>query len=321
MSTATQVAPQVQHRKSSFAWLWGEQGIVKPLLFMAPFLVVFSVFLLFPIGYGFYISLTKWNLLTDPQWVGLDNYRNLLDDNLFQKSFRNTLVFVALCAPLAVFIPLFFAVLIDSPIIGRTFFRSAFTTPLMMSVTTVSLLWVWFLNPVFGLINHYIDKLNQLLGFFGLDRWGSIPPQFWLNQSPWSLVAIVVATVWWSTGFNMVLFLAGLQEIPQDLYDAGKVDGAGPWSLFWNITLPGLRATLLFVSATTIIASFRVFGQVFAMTRGHPYDSSRTLGLHIYETGFQNFRMGGAASVAWVMFMIVALFTLLQFRLLRSQEE
>jgi multiple sugar transport system permease protein len=307
MSTATQVAQPVRHRRKSLTWLMGEQGILRPIPFVAPFFILFCYFLLYPIGYGFYISLTKWNLLTPPEFVGLFNYRRLPDDLLFRTSLHNTLFFVVVNAPLAIILPLVLAVLIDSPVIGRTFFRSAFTTPLMMSVTTVSLLWVWFLNPVFGLINYYLEMLH-------------LPQQHWLNTSPWSLVAVALATVWWTTGFNMVLYLAGLQEVPEDLYDAAKVDGAGSWSLFWNITLPSLRATLLFVSVTTIIASFRVFGQIYVMTGGGPGDASRTIGYHIYQTGFQNFRMGGASAVAWVLFLLVAVFTLVQFRLLREKD-
>jgi multiple sugar transport system permease protein len=307
MQSAVRVAQPVDYRRKSLLWLTGEQGLLKPLLFLSPFLILFAVFLLYPIGYGFYISLTKWNLLTPPRYIGLDNYRHLLHDHLFRTTLHNTLFFVALNVPLSIALPLLLAVLVDAPILGRTFFRSAFTTPLMMSVTTVSLLWVWFLNPTFGLINHYLDLLG-------------LPNQYWLTQTPWSLVAIVVATVWWQTGFNLVLFLAGLQEIPEDLYDAAKVDGAGSWSLFRNITLPGLRATLLFVTATTIIGSFRVFGQVYVMTNGGPGDASRTLVFHIYQTGFQNFRMGGASAVAWVLFLIVAIFTLVQFRLLREKD-
>ena len=300
-------AQPTRYRRPPLYWVTGERGFLYPLLFLAPFLVFFAVFLLYPIGYGFYISLTKWDLLTDPQWVGLDNYRRLLDDTLFEKSLRNTALFVALNVPLAVVIPLLLAVLVDHPILGRGIFRSIFTTPLMMSVTTVSLLWVWFLNPTFGLVNHYLG----MVGF---------PDRYWLNQSPWALVAVVVTTVWWATGFNLILFLAGLQDIPEDLYDAAKVDGAGNWSLFWNITLPGLRATLLFVTATTIIGSFRVFGQIYVMTQGGPYDSTRTVVFHIYETGFRNFRMGGASAVAWVLFLIVVVFTLVQFRLLRERD-
>jgi multiple sugar transport system permease protein len=309
MQTAGHIAQQAERHRNTLAWLTGEKGIVMPLLFLSPFLIFFVVFLLYPIANGFYISLTKWDLLTPKEWVGLENYRNLTSDYLFRKSLRNTFIFVGLNVPLSVIVPLFLAVMVDHPILGRGIFRSIFSTPLMMSVTTVSILWVWFLNPTFGLINHY-------LGMFGL------PDHFWLNERPWAMVAIVITTVWWLTGFNMILFLAGLQDIPDELYDAAKTDGAGSWSLFRNITLPGLRPTLLFVLATTIIGSFRVFGQVYVMTNagGGPFDSTRTLVFHIYETGFRNFRMGSASAVAWVLFFIVAVFTLIQFRLLQERD-
>jgi multiple sugar transport system permease protein len=175
----------------------------------------------------------------------------------------------------------------------------------MISVSSVGVLWTWFYNPTFGLINYYA----QLLG---------LPGQHWLSEAGLAMVAIVITTVWWTSGFNMVLFLAGLQNIPEHLYDAAKVDGAGAIAIFRNITLPGLRPTLLFVGVTTIINTFRVFGQVLVMTNGGPFDSTRTIVQHIYETGFHFFRMGGAAAIAWVLFLIVMLFTLIQFRLQRE---
>jgi multiple sugar transport system permease protein len=309
MQVAGQFVQPVSWQRRTRTWLLGEKGYLMPLLFLAPFLVLFSVFLIYPIGYGLYVSFTSWDLLTPKEWVGLDNYRNLRDNYLFEKSFRNTLFFVAINVPLSVVIPLLLAVLVDHPILGRGVFRSIFATPLMMSVTTVSLLWVWFLNPTFGLVNHYLDKVG-------------LPTHVWLNEEPWAMIAIIATTVWWSTGFNMILFLAGLQDIREDLYDAAKVDGAGTWSLFWNITIPGLRPTILFVTAITIIGSFRVFGQVYVMSMaaGGPFDSTRTLVFHIYDTGFRNFRMGSASAVAWVLFLIVAVFTLIQFRLLREQD-
>jgi multiple sugar transport system permease protein len=309
MQVAGQFVQPVSWQRRTRTWLLGEKGYLMPLLFLAPFLVLFSVFLIYPIGYGLYVSYTSWDLLTPKEWVGLDNYRNLRDNYLFEKSFRNTLFFVAINVPLSVVIPLLLAVLVDHPILGRGVFRSIFATPLMMSVTTVSLLWVWFLNPTFGLVNHYLDKVG-------------LPTHVWLNEEPWAMIAIIATTVWWSTGFNMILFLAGLQDIREDLYDAAKVDGAGTWSLFWNITIPGLRPTILFVTAITIIGSFRVFGQVYVMSMaaGGPFDSTRTLVFHIYDTGFRNFRMGSASAVAWVLFLIVAVFTLIQFRLLREQD-
>lgn len=290
-------------------WLIGDRGIVAPLLFLAPFLAVFSVFLLYPIGYGFYVSFTKWNLRTSPQRVGLDNYDRLLHSDLFWKSLRNTTFFVCLNVPLVVLIPLGLAILVNEPILGRTFFRSAFTAPVMISVASVGIIWVWFYNPALGLINYYLESLG-------------LPTQNWLNQSGWSLVAVVITTVWWTTGFNLILFLAGLQEIPDHLYEAAKLDGAGAWALFKDITIPGLRHTILFVTVTTMIGSWRVFGQVFVITNGTggPFDSSRTIVQHLYEEGFRFFRMGSASAVAWILFLIVVIFTMLQFRLLRADD-
>jgi multiple sugar transport system permease protein len=306
MATAQRAAQPIwQSRK--LAWLTGRRGILVPLVLLAPFLVLFSVFLLYPIGYGLYLSFTRWDLVTPAQWVGWRNYERILDSSLFDKSLRNTAFFVILNAPLAVILPLLLAVLVDSPLLGRTVFRSAFTAPLMISVSSVGIIWQWFLNPTFGVINHYLE----MIGLSG---------QNWLSESGWAMFAVSITTVWWTTGWNLILFLAGLQDIPEHLYDAAKVDGAGGWALFWDITLPGLRTTILFVSATTIIGSFRVFSQVLVMTNGGPFDSTRTLVFHVYETGFRNFRMGEASAIAWVLFVIVAVFVLLQFRFLRHSD-
>jgi multiple sugar transport system permease protein len=272
------------------------------LLYLIPFLLFFSVFQIYPIFYGLYVSLTKWDLLTDPQFVGLANYAGLLKDTLFWTALRNTGLFVGLNAPLAVV-----TMLVNDSIPGRALFRSAFTTPLMISVSSVGVLWVWFLNPTFGLINHYFNMVG-------------LPDQNWLAQGGWAMFAVVVTTVWWTSGWNLVLFLAGLQEIPEQLYDAAKIDGAGQWALFRYITIPSLQPTILFVGVTTIIGSFRVFGQVFVMTGGGPFDSTRTVVQHVYETGFRYFRMGGASAVAWSLFLIVLIFTVVQFRLVRDPD-
>lgn len=278
-----------------------------PLLYLAPFLVFFAIFQIYPIFYGLYVSLTRWDLVSAPQFIGLTNYANLGKDGLFWTALRNTALFASLNAPLAIIVPLSLAILVNTSIPGRTIYRSAFTTPLMISVSSVGVLWVWFLNPTFGLINYYF-------GLVGL------PGQNWLTQNGWAMVAIVITTVWWTSGWNLILFLAGLQEIPESLYEAASLDGAGPVALFRYITLPSLRPTMLFVGVTTIIGSFRVFGQVFVMTQGGPFDSTRTLVQHIYETGFRNFRMGSASAVAWALFLIVLVFTLIQFRLMRENE-
>jgi multiple sugar transport system permease protein len=305
MGASDRITHSLERQQASRAWL--KPGSLSPYLYLAPFLAFFVVFQIYPIFQGLYVSLTRWDLATPARFIGITNYVNLLTmDTLFWKALRNTSVFVALNAPLAVVVPLVLAILVNEPIRGRAIFRSAFSTPLMISVASVGVLWQWFYNPAFGLINYY-------LGLVGL------PGQSWLTTPSWAMVAVVITTVWWTSGFNMILFLAGLQDIPEHLYDAAKIDGAGSWALFRYVTLPGLRATLLFVGVTTIIGSFRVFGQVFVMTNGGPFDSTRTIVQHIYETGFRYFKMGSASAIAWALFCIVVVFTLIQFRLLKEQ--
>jgi multiple sugar transport system permease protein len=306
MGALDRITHSLQRERAGRARLRIKRENLSPFLYLAPFLLFFIVFQIYPIFQGLYVSLTKWDLATPPRFIGLANYAGLLKDTLFWTALRNTSLFVALNAPLAVVVPLGLALLVNEPILGRGIFRSAFSTPLMISVATVGVLWQWFYNPAFGLINYY-------LGLVGL------PGQNWLSQTGWAMIAVVVTTVWWTSGFNMILFLAGLQDIPEHLYDAAKIDGAGSWGLFRYVTIPGLRATLLFVGVTTIIGSFRVFGQVFVMTNGGPFDSTRTIVQHIYESGFRYFKMGVASSVAWVLFGIVLIFTFIQFRLLKEQ--
>jgi multiple sugar transport system permease protein len=305
MSTLDRVTQPADRRRLGLGRLGRARERLSPLLYIVPFLLFFGVFMIYPIFQGLYVSLNRWDLVTPARFVGLANYGALLRDTLFWTALRNTALFVGLNAPLAVVIPLGLALLVNDPIHGRAAFRSSFTTPLMISVSSVGVLWTWFLNPTFGLINHY-------LGLVGL------PGQNWLSQSGWAMVAVVLTTVWWTSGWNLVLFLAGLQDIPEHLYDAAKIDGAGNWALFRYVTLPGLRPTILFVAVTTIIGSFRVFGQVFVMTGGGPFDSTRTLVQHVYELGFRFFKMGNASAVAWALFLIVSIFTLIQFRLLND---
>ena len=274
MGALDRITHSLQRERAGRASVRIKRGSLSPYLYLAPFLLFFIVFQIYPIFQGLYVSLTKWDLATPPRFIYFANYAGLLKDTLFWTALRNTSLFVLLNAPLAVVVPLGLALLVNEPILGRAIFRSAFSTPLMISVATVGVLWQWFYNPAFGLINYY-------LGLVGL------PGQNWLSQTGWAMIAVVITTVWWTSGFNMILFLAGLQDIPEHLYDAAKIDGAGSWGLFRYVTLPGLRATLLFVGVTTIIGSFRVFGQVFVMTNGGPFDSTRTIVQHIYESGFR----------------------------------
>src|ERR1044071_5856787 len=225
MSTLDRVTRPVEREQAGRVRARRRPGSLTPYLYLSPFLLFFAVFQIYPIFQGLYVSLTKWDLATPPRFIGITNYINLLStDTLFWTALRNTSLFVALNAPLAVAIPLGLAMLVNEPIHGRAIFRSAFSTPLMISVASVGVLWQWFYNPAFGLINYY-------LGLVGL------PGQNWLQQTGWAMIAIVVTTVWWTSGFNMILFLAGLQDIPEHLYDAAKIDGAGRWALLRYVTI------------------------------------------------------------------------------------
>ena len=206
-------------------------------------------------------------------------------------------------------VPLILAVLLDRGIPLRTMLRSAFFFPFTLSVVTVGLTWLWLLDPVVGPFNYYLKTAG-------------VPVRAWLADPSTAMWAIILTTVWWVTGYYLVIYLAGLQDIPPELYEAAAIDGASGWRRFWSITLPLLRPVLLFVLVTHVIGSFQIFGQVYILTEGGPGDATRTVVQHLYETAFRNFfHFGSATAMAWVLFMIILGFSLLQFRLLRGHTE
>lgn len=285
------------------------QNTVAAYTLLAPYLAAFAVFLVYPAVHGLYLSFTDFRLgRLKFNWVGLDNYRFILTDPLFHTTVKNTAVFVLESTPLLVFIPLVLAVLLNQRIPLRNFLRGAFVVPFTLSVTIVSIVWWWMLDSNVGLLNYY------------LRQWGLNPPA-WLTHPTWAMVAVVLTTVWWTAGYNLVLFLAGLQSIPQHLYEAARIDGANAWHQFRAITLPLLRPTMLFVLVMQVIASFQVFGQVYVMTAGGPGDATRTVIQYVYETAFVGQRMGEGSAAAWILFVIMAVFSVIQFRFLSGHTE
>lgn len=289
-------------------WLrFGEDHPLYGYLYVVPFLVFFILFVAYPILSGLAMSFTAWDIVNPPRILGLENYQRLLqDDPLFITCFKNTLFYVFMFVPLAIAMPLLLSELLFEPIFGRAIFRSAFALPIMVSVSATAIIWGWFLNPLLGLLNYYL----QLVG---------LPTQNWLSEPENAMKAIVLISLWGSAGWNMIMYLAGRQEIPEQLYEAARIDGANAWALFRFITIPGLMPTILFVSVTTIIGSFQVFGSVVTLTQGGPGDATRTLSMFIYSNGFLYFKMGYASAAAWLLFLVVGVFTILQFRLLRSR--
>lgn len=284
-------------------------------LFVLPYLILFTVFLIAPIGYGIWISLHDWDLLNPvKEFVGLKNYLNIFDSesylhNLFFEGLKNTFLFVLFSVPLLVAVGLGLALLLNAlPKKLTGLFRTAYFIPYSVSVSIVAIIWLWIFDTNSGLINQYLQKLGL----------SAIP---WLTDIPWAWVSIIIATLWWTIGFNMVIFTNALNEVSEELYEAGSLDGANRWQTFFHITLPTIKPTMLFVTLTSTIASFNIYGQPYLMTRGGPGTSTQVLLMNIVEEGFNQRQLGNAAAMSILMALIMIIISLVQFRLTREKKE
>jgi multiple sugar transport system permease protein len=280
---------------------------VVPYLFLLPHALFFAAFIIYPLISGFIISLQRWDpLKTTQPFVGLDNYVRLFDPSTVQfasfwRSFLNTVLFVGLSAPILLFLALFLALQLHQPIFGRAFFRSVFFLPGILSVTVIAIMWRWIFNERNGLVN------------IGLAQFG-VPQIPFLSTPGLAWVPIVVATVWWTVGFNMTLYLAGLSSIPQSYYEAAEIDGAGRWAKFRHITWPLLAPTTLFVSVTTLLASFQMFGQSQLITAGNPARSTQVSVMYITQEAFSNNQYSLATAASFVFGALMLIVTAIQFR-------
>ena len=272
------------------------------LLFLAPTLIGLAVLSAGPIIATLGISLTKWDLLTAPSFVGLNNYTALLSDDRFLKALRNTFFYTATSVPIGLTIALGLALALNQRIRGIAWIRTAYFLPVVTSTIAIALVWQWIYSPDQGL-------LNQAIGLFG------IPSQNWLNDPTLAMPAIVGMSVWQGVGVNVIIFLAGLQAIPEELLDAASVDGAGRWSRFRGVVLPLLTPSIFFTGVLALIDSFQVFDQIFVLERPRATDATITVVYFIYENGFKFFKMGYASAASWVLFLIVAAGTAVYFRL------
>lgn len=274
--------------------------------FVLPSLVGFVVFMGIPMVVGLILSFCSWDMLTSAQWVGLDNYRQLIDDPLVWRSLRNTLYFAALTIPGTILVSLGLALATNG--VGALFktYRVFFFIPVLCSMVAVSLLWKWVYNEQFGILNWVLGKVG-------------IGPVGWLNDPALSMISVSVAAIWKHMGYYMVLFLAGLQAIPGHLYEAARIDGASRWRQFWNITLPLLSPTLFFVLIMSVIGSFQVFDQIYVMTQGGPGDSTLVLNYYLWQNAFQYFKMGYASSLAYGLFFLILVVTMLQVKFLNKR--
>jgi multiple sugar transport system permease protein len=298
-------------RRNVIAWVRSPRGreALAGYLFLAPFLFFFVVFLVRPIITSVQMSFHQWEVLMPAHpYVGLANYEELIHDDLWWLALKNTIVFTMLTAAGTTVLALFTALAVKGPVPGQTFYRVVFYAPTLLSVSVVSIIWVWLLNTQFGLVNYVLNAL-------GLAKIN------WLGDAVLVLPALALTTIWWGFGFPMLIFLTGLHGIPQHLYEAAKIDGAGRLQRFWNVTLPLLRPTILFVTVTQVIAHFQLFGQSFIMTGGGPGRASYSVIMYLYQVAWRYFRMGYGTAIAIGLGAIMLIFTLIQFRLIGARVE
>jgi multiple sugar transport system permease protein len=290
------------------------KSAITSSLFVLPYFMFFIVFLFIPIIYGIWISLHDWDLLSlNHKFVGLENYAKIFNpdsylNKLFFKGLLNTFQFVLYSVPLLVIIGLALALLVNSlPAKLRGFFRTIYFLSYSVSVSVVAIIWLWILDTNSGLINQYLLKLG-------------LPAIPWLTDMPWAWISLVIATIWWTIGFNMVIFINALNEVPEELYEASSLDGATRWQKLIYITLPSIRNVMLFVIVTSTIASFNIYGQPFLMTRGGPGESTKVLLMNIVDEAFKQRQLGTAAAMSLLMSLIMIMISIIQFRLTREKE-
>ncbi len=271
-------------------------------LMIAPLMLGFGVFYYLAMAVSFLLGFTEWNVLTPPTWIGLKNYEELFHDELFLKTLWNTTRYTLLAVPITLVVSLLLALALNAQIRLRAFFRLAFFLPVLTMPVAISYVWKWVYHPTYGL-------LNGLLKAIGVARVN------WLGNVSTAMPSVVAVAVWMAVGYQMVIFLAGLQNIPAVYYEAAHVDGASGWKRFWRITLPLLTPTVFFNFIISLIGSFQVFDIIYGLTKGGPMESTRTMVFSIWDDAFHYFRMGRASAEAWILFAIILGVTIVQIRM------
>jgi ABC-type sugar transport system permease subunit len=294
-------------RKAQFQLVRWLQRNSFSIIILVPILGFFLIYVYFPTLYSFYLSLFKTRLITPVNFIGFQHYLDVLKDSYFWSALKNTF-FYTVGAVIGNFVfGLGLALLLDSKIAGKIFFRSIFFIPYIIPYATLVILWWWLLDPVYGLINY-------LLSSIGIQ---AIP---WLSSSNWVIPSFILINIWKRVGFNAVLFIAGLQTIPEELYEAATVDGANWWCKFRYITLPLLRPITLFVISMTMIYSLQLFIEPFVMTQGGPGHASTSVVYLLYQTAFASYNMGKASAIAVILFVIISLLTFILMRHFKTKD-
>ena len=271
------------------------------IAFLFPWLIGFFVFLLGPILASFYLSFTDYDILQRPIWIGLDNYMQLFSDPVFVKSLSVTFIYAAVTLPLSVIFGVALAILLNQKIRGISIYRTCYYLPSIIPLVASSIVWLWiFRGDEGGLLNNFLSKLN-------------IKGPLWFGEPDWALVALIIMSLW-SIGNSVLIYLAGLQDIPGSLYEAADIDGANFWQKLFFITVPMLTPTIFFNLVIGIISVFQYFIPAYVMTGGGPEYATTFYSLYTYQNAFEDFKFGYASSMAWILFLIVVFFTWLAFR-------
>lgn len=287
---------------------WGGRRINwSGYFFVAPFSVFFLLLKVAALAFGLYLAFTEWEIVGDMKWVGLANFQEALGDQLARKAFLNTFRYVLVIVPGVTICAFSFAVFVHQRWPGHTFARTGFFTPFVCAPTVVGLIWVWMLDTQFGLINQYLGKLG-------------IPNIPWLTSPDWSWVALSLTSIWWDTGFSFILFLAGLQDVPEELQESAEIDGATRLQTIWHIVLPHLRPVTSMVVTLQTISTLRIFSQVAVMTAGGPAGSSTSAIYYLYSHGLTRYRFGYSAAVAILLLIVTLFVTFLNRRLVREAD-
>lgn len=285
---------------------YNSQAFVAFLFLLVPVLLL-TALKIWPVFYNLYLSFTRYELFEAPRFVGLKNYSYVFNNSVTRQSIINTLLFTIEAVPIGTALALTIAKLLDQSIRGRVFLRTLYYLPVVSSVVVSAMIWRWIYSPQHGLLNHFLNTVG-------------IPPQNWLNDPNLALISLVIVTIWGSIGSNMVIFLAGLQDIPRDIIEAARVDGANALQNFLLITVPLMRPVILFVVVTFTISIFRNFGLIFMLTQGGPFNRTNTMVWEVYQNVFGYLRLGRGAAISVVMLVIVLILTLISFRVLRERQ-
>lgn len=284
---------------------------LTPYLFLLPALLILGLTVFYPALQAFYLSFTRYefDITQPPLWIGLENFQRLLSDRLFWRTLRNTLLYLVIVVPILVVVPLGLAILVNRALPGVSWFRAAYYTPVVISMVVAGIAWRW-LYAENGL-------LNQLLRWLHLSQDGVL----WLTSPQLALFSVMAVTIWKGLGYYMVIYLAGLQTIPADLYEAGAIDGSDGWRRHLDITVPLMRPYLFLVAVISAIAATKVFEEVYIMTQGGPRNSSKTLVYYVYERAFQDLEISYACTIGLVMFLIILTLSVIRLGLSRRTEE